>query len=222
MLDLEIFRIAFVIILLSVNTIYDLKYRTIAGSDKTNFIIGCMGFGLLLLDAYGEPLSYDFVLMVICITFILLLWRFKVIASGDVVISLIFCAVLPTNFIPLTTLFLALILSVIVTLVYNVTLNVKTKYRHEKLFHDFNSSIFIKILAFGLSHKKRSWEKHVLSIENNGKLDLITQPFNKEFNAKNETIVCVAVPLLPFMLISFPIVLVVTSFFMNYLTLILS
>ncbi len=222
MLDLEIFRIIFVVILLSVNTIYDIRYRTIFGSDKTNFIIGAAGFTLLLLDAYGEPLSYDFVMMVICITFVLLLWRVRVIASGDVVISLIFCAVLPTNFIPLTTLLLALILAVIITLVYNITLNVQTKYRHEKLFHDFNSSIFIKILAFGLSHKKRSWEKHVLTIENNGKLDLITSSFDKEFNTKNETIVCVAVPLLPLMLISFPIVLVMTSIFMNYFTMILS
>ena len=159
MLDLEIVRIAFVVILLSVNTIYDIRYRTIAGSDKTNFIIGAIGFTLLLLDAYGEPLSYDFVMMVICITFVLLLWRCKVIASGDVVISLIFCAVLPTNFIPLTTICIALVLSVIITLVYNITLNVRTKYRNEKLFHDFNSSILIKILAFGISHKKRSWEK---------------------------------------------------------------
>lgn len=219
MLDLEIFRIAFVVVLLSVNTIYDIRYRTIAGSDKTNFIIGGIGFTLLLLDAYGEPLSYDFVLMVICITFVLLLCRCKVIASGDVVISLIFCAVLPTNLIPLATLFLALILAVIITLVYNITLNIRTKYRKEKLFHDFNSSIFIKTLAFGLSHKKRAWEKHVLSIENNGKLDLITSSFDREFNTKNETIVCVAVPILPLMLISFPIVLVMTSVFMNFLTL---
>jgi len=222
LLDLEIFRIAFVIILLSVNTIYDIQYRTIAGSDKINFIIGCMGFGLLLLDAYGEPLSYDFVMMVICITFVLLLWRCKVIASGDVVISLIFCAVLPTNLIPLTTLCIALILSVIITLLYNITLNVQTKYRGEKLFHDFNSSIFIKILAFGISHKKRTWEKHVLTIENNGKLDLITSSFDKEFNAKNETIVAVAMPLLPLILVSFPIALVVTSIFINYFALILS
>ncbi len=219
MFDLEIVRIAFVVILLSVNTIYDLRYRTIAGSDKINFIVGAAGFGLLLLDAIGEPLSYDFVMMVICITFVLLLWRCKVIASGDVVISLIFCAVLPANFIPLTTLFLALMLAVIITLVYNITLNVQTKYRKEKLFHDFDSSLFIKILAFGLSHKKRSWEKHVLTIENNGKLDLITSSFDREFNAKNETIVCVAVPLLPLMLVSFPIVLVMTSIFMNFLTL---
>jgi len=220
--DLEIFRITFIIILLSVNTIYDIRYRTIAGNDKINFMIGCMGFGLLLLDAYGEPLSYDFVLMVICITFVLLLWRCKVMASGDIVVSLIFCAVLPTNLIPLTTIFLTLILSVIITLVYNITLNVQTKYRGEKLFHDFNSSIFIKILAFGISHKKRSWEKHVLTIENNGKLDLITSSFDKEFNAKNETIVCAAIPLLPFMLVSFPIALVMTSIFINYFTLILS
>ena len=219
MLDLEIFRIAFVVVLLSVNTIYDIRYRTIFGSDKTNFIVGCIGFTLLLLDAIGEPLSYDFVMMVICITFVLLLWRVRVIASGDVVVSLIFCAVLPTNFIPLTTLFLALILAVIITLVYNITLNVQTKHRGEKLFHDFDSSLFIKILAFGLSHKKRAWEKHVLSIENNGKLDLITSSFDKGFNTKNETIVCVTVPILPLMLISFPIVLVMTSIFINFLTL---
>ena len=222
MLDLEIFRIAFVVILLSVNTIYDMRYRTIFGSDKTNFLIGAMGFGLLLLDVYNDYFSSEILIMVICITFVLLLWRCKVIASGDVVISLIFCAVLPTSFIPIITICIALILSVIVTLVYNIILNVQTKYRGEKLFDDFNSSIFIKILAFGVSHKKRSWEKYVLSIENNGKLDLITSSFDKEFNTKNETIVCVAVPILPLMLISFPIVLVMTSIFINYLTLILS
>ncbi len=222
MFDLEIFRIAFVVGLLSINTVYDIRYRTIAGSDKVNLLVGAAGFSLLLLDAYGEPLSYDFVMMVICITFVLLLWRCKVMASGDVAVSLISCVVLPTNLLPLTTLFLALILSVIITLAYNIILNVRTKYRREKLFHDFNSSIFIKILAFGISHKKRSWEKYVLSIERDGKLDLITQPFDKEFNAKNETIVCVAVPLLPLMLISFPIALVVTSFFANYFTFILS
>jgi len=65
-------------------------------------------------------------------------------------------------------------------------------------------------------------EKHVLSIEKNGKLDLIAQPFDKEFNAKNETIVILAVPLLPFMLLSFPIAIVVTSIFVNYFALILS
>jgi len=221
LLDLEIFRIVFVVVLLSVNTIYDIRYRTIFGSDKTNFIIGCIGFGLLLLDVYNDYFSSEILIMVICITCVLLLWRCKVVASGDVVISLIFCAVLPTNFLPLTTLCIALILSVIVTLVYNITLNIRTKYRHEKLFHDFNSSILIKILAFGISHKKRSWEKHVLSIENNGKLDLITQPFNKEFNAKNETIVSVAVPLLPLMLVSFPIAIVVMSVFVNYFAMIL-
>jgi len=217
--DLEIFRIAFVFGLLSVNTIYDIRYRIIAGSDKTNFIIGAVGFGLLLFDAMGEPLSLDFVLMVVCITFVLLLWRCKVIASGDVVVSLIFCVVLPSNFLPLTTLLLALILSVFVTILYNIILNVRTKYRKEKLFHDFNSSILIKILAFCISHKKRSWEKHVISIEEDGKLNLISQSFNKQFETKNKTIVITAIPLLPLMLIAFPIVLIMTSVFMKFLTL---
>ncbi len=208
--------------LLSINTIYDIRYRTIAGSDKTNFLIGCMGFTLLLLDAYGESLSYDFVLMVICITFVLLLWRCKVMASGDVVLSLIFCAVLPTNLIPITTIFLALVLSVIITLVYNITLNINTKYKNEKLFHDFDSSIFIKILAFGISHKKRSWEKHVISVERDGKLDLVTSPFDKKFHTTNGTIVSAAFPFLPIMFVSFPIALVVTSIFVNYFVLMLS
>jgi len=147
----------------------------------------------------------------------LLLWRCNVIASGDVVVSLIFCVVLPTNLIPITTIFLALILSVIVTILYNVILNVRTKYRKEKLFYDFNSSILIKILAFCISHKKRSWEKYVISIEKDGKLNLISQSFNKQFETKNKTIVITAIPLLPFMLVSFPIVLVMTSVFIKFL-----
>lgn len=215
MFDLEIIRIVFVIGLLSVNTIYDLRYRTIAGSDKTNFIVGCIGFTLLLLDSYGEPLSFDFVMMVICITFVLLLWRCKVLASGDVVVSLIFCAVLPIYLLPLTTILLALILSVVVNLLYNVTLNIKTKYKNEKLFSDFSSSWFIKILAFGMAHKKRSWEKYVISIEEDGKLNLFTQLFNKKFSTVDGTVVYVAMPFLPLMLISFPIVLVMTSIILN-------
>ena len=143
-------------------------------------------------------------------------------ASGDVVLSLIFCAVLPTNLIPITTIFLALVLSVIITLVYNITLNINTKYKNEKLFHDFDSSIFIKILAFGISHKKRSWEKHVISVERDGKLDLVTSPFDKKFHTTNGTIVSAAFPFLPIMFVSFPIALVVTSIFVNYFVLMLS
>ncbi len=143
-------------------------------------------------------------------------------ASGDVVVSLIFCAVLPTNLIPLTTIFIAMILSVIVTISYNITLNAQTKCRHEKLFHNFDSSIFIKILAFGLSHKKRSWEKHVISVEQDGKLNLITSSFDKKFHTTNESIVSVAFPFMPIMLVSFFISLFLTSVFINYLALIIS
>jgi len=143
-------------------------------------------------------------------------------ASGDIVISLIFCAVFPTNLIPLTTICIALILSVIVIILYNITLNLITKYKNERLFHDFDSSIFVKILAFFISHKKRSWEKHVLLIERDGKLDLTTSSFDKKFHTTNESIVSTAFPFLPVMLISFPIAIVVTSIFINFLVLILS
>ncbi len=222
MLELEIIRIVFVVGLLAVNTIYDIRYRTIAGSDKINFMVGSIGFTILILDTYDDYFSSEILMMVICITFVLLLWRCKVMASGDVVISLIFCAVLPTNLIPLTTICIAMILSVIVTISYNITLNTRTKCRHEKLFHDFDSSIFIKILAFGISHKKRSWEKHVLSVEQDGKLNLITSPFDKKFHTTNGTMVSIAFPFMPMMLVSFFISLFLTSIFINYLTLILS
>ncbi len=84
MLELEIIRITFVIVLLAVNTIYDIRYRTIAGNDKINLIVGSVGFTILILDTYDDYFSYTILMMVICITFVLLLWRCKVMASGDV------------------------------------------------------------------------------------------------------------------------------------------
>ena len=222
MFELEIIRVLFVVGILSINSIYDLKYRTIAGSDKKNFLVGLIGFSILLLDTYDTSFSSELLMMVICMTVVFLLWRFKIVASGDIVIALILCAVLPINLIPITTIFIALILSIIVTLSYNIVLNTSTKRNKEKLFHDFNSSIFIKAIVFVMAHKKRSWEKYVLSIEDNRKLSLMASPFDKEFETKNGTIVSNALPLVPFMLLGFPIALLITPMVMNYLAFYLS
>lgn len=214
--ELEIIRIVFVFVVLGINTITDLKKREIAFSDRISLLVGGIGFGLFFVDIYNDSMMPQILMMVICITFVLLLWRFKVMASGDIAISLILCVTLPTNFVPIITILLAVFLSVIITLSYNVTLNIKTKLNHEVLFHDFESSKIIKIIAFIMTHRKRSWEKHVISVERGTKIDLFSSPLNKEFSTQEGEIVGVAFPLIPFLLVSFPISLVSIAFFVIY------
>ena len=211
--ELDIIRIVFVFVVLGINTITDLKKREIAFSDRTSLLVGGIGFGLFFIDVYNDFMLPEIFMMVVCITFVLLLWRFKIMASGDIVISLILCVTLPTNFVPIVTIFGALMLSVIITILYNLTLNIKTKFNHEVLFHDFDSSRIIKVLAFLMTHRKRSWEKHVISVENGTKLDLLSSPIQKEFCIKEGEVVGVAFPLIPLLLISFPISLFLTAIF---------
>ena len=153
--ELDIIRIIFVGVVLGINTISDLKKREVFFSDKISLLVGGIGFGIFYLDVYDGNMLSEIFMMVVSITFVLLLWRFKILASGDIVILLIICVTLSTNFVSILTVFLAMFLSVFITILYNITLNLKTKLNHEVLFHNFDSSRIIKVMAFAMSHRKR-------------------------------------------------------------------
>lgn len=227
MFDLELVRILFVFGVLSINAVYDLKYRAIAGSDKINCLLILGGFSLMILDTYDSTLRLEIFMFMVSLIFIVFLWRIRLVAGGDIMILLVVCSVLPTNFLPITTVVIASILTIVIVFSYNVVLNIITKLKGNKLFNGYNISIPKQCVAFFITHKKRSWEKYVLSVEDGKSLDLLKFQYSEsdyedEPNIKNNTIVSVTIPFIFFMLLAFPLALLFTSLFMTYLLLLLS
>lgn len=214
-LDLEILRLGFVFVLLIINTITDLKERVIFGSDKLNFIIGSIGISLFFIDSV-DSFSVSLFMLVINVTVILLMWRFKMVASGDIVILLLFAVTIPiiSNWVllPLFTIILSMVFLTIYSLIFNVTLNSITLFKHDHLFGRYRATILKKIISFGLVHQRRHWEKHSISVEHDDGFSLLSVPFGKEFSKKNELVVS-ANPLIPFLLASFMIIVITVKLF---------
>jgi|APSaa5957512535_1039671.scaffolds.fasta_scaffold19714_2 hypothetical protein len=209
-LDLEIFRLGFVLIVLIINTVTDLKERVIFGSDKVNLIFGIVGVSLFFIDSV-DSFFVSLFMLVINVTVILLMWRFKMVASGDIIILLIFAVTVPiiSNWVllPLFTIILSMVFLMIYSLIFNMTLNSITLFNHQHLFGMYRVSTLKKIISFGLVHQRRGWEKHSISVEQADGFSLTTVPFGKEFSRKNE-LVASANPLIPFLLVSFVIIVI--------------
>lgn len=213
--EIEVVKLLLVFVLLGVNVFYDLKYRKIFGSDKINFILGCGALSLFLITLYDNPNFLTHLIFLIgSLMAILFLWKVKAISDGDVIVCVIFSLLLPIFFIPITTIFMAVFLLSIVIPVYNVSMNCITLMNHKPLFSSFNSSTYVKCLAFCFSHRKRQWEKFVVSIEcNDNTLQNPTtvSPYDKDFTITKNTVVVMALPFLLFVLLSLPIALSLTS-----------
>jgi len=211
--SLEIARICFVLGILAVNTITDLKYRTVFGSDKLYVVLGAVGFVLFLIDSYNDILESMFWL-VVNVTFVLLMWRFKAMASGDIVIMLVFSTTLPIIegwvVAPLASSVIAMILILAFSLLYNFSLNLHTLYKGQSLFSQYKASVFKKIFSIGLVHQRRNWERHCISVEKGDGFSILTSPIGKKFSTKME-LVTPAVPCIPFLFVTFLIILAAIS-----------
>ncbi len=210
---LEYLSIILVVGILSVNTVSDVKYRTIIGKDRIYFMLGVIGFSLFLFTNY-ENIWIPLLSLVGSITIVLLLWRFKLVASGDIVICLVICVSLPTvfgiMFFPLFMIFGALFLSTIIITLLNATLNVSTVIHNRPLFSQYNTSIFKNMVSIGLVHHRRSWDKHSISVESHNGYSLTKMPYHQKFSDQKE-LVMFAIPLIPFLLVSCIILLVTFS-----------
>lgn len=195
MIDTEIFRIAFVLGILAVNTFTDLRSRTIFGNDKLYLVLGIAGLSLLVID------KFDVVaLFWICLnlTVIAIAWRVKtLIASGDLIVYLVMAFTIPMEsfFIVIG----AFVIQVIFGVLYNWTLNIKTLHDGKPLFTKYKESKIKKAIAFSLFHQKRNWEKHVVSVEKGKRFSLTSSPMNQKFNVK-DGLVQTGFPFMAFML----------------------
>jgi len=212
---LEYLSIILVLGILSVNTVSDVKYRTIIGKDRIYFMLGVIGFSLFLLNNY-ENIWIPLLSLVGSITIVLLLWRFKLVASGDIVICLVICVSLPTvfgiMFFPLFIIFGALFLSTIVITLLNTTLNVSTVLQNRPLFSQYHTSVFKNMVSIGLVHHRRTWDKHSISVESKDGFSLTKMPYDQKFSDQEE-LVMFAIPLLPFLLVSCIIPILTFSLF---------
>lgn len=207
---LEFARILLIFGILAINTITDIQKRVYFGDDRLYVVLGAVGFCLFLADSV-DSLLISLFMLAINVTIVLLLWRFKVAASGDIIILLVFAITLPTTsnivLLPAIVIFTAMITLAIFGILYNVILNLSTMYKKEPLFERYDASILKKICSFGIAHQRRVWEKYTISIENEkGGFSLFAQPFGKKFCRKKALVVS-ALPLVPFLLVTFTLVL---------------
>ncbi len=213
MFDIEIIRIGFVLGLLAINTFTDLKSRTICGSDRQYVILAAIGLGLLLVDSI-DGMLLPLLFVVINVTVILFMWRIKALASGDTLVCLVIAVTVPMltdwGMMAFMMIMGAMFVSAVFALLYNSILNGFTLYRRETLFGEYGESALKKFFTFGLAHKKRSWEKHVISIEKGNGFSLTGSPFEKEFSVKNDQLVGVAIPFVPFVLFAFVLSLILS------------
>ncbi len=208
-LNLEMIRIIFVLCILAVNAFTDLKERVYFGRDRYYLIFGVIGFSLFLLDSV-DSLSFSLFMLVIHVTLVLIMWRIKLAASGDIVVCLVFAVTVPIVsgwiLLPLFAIIGGAFAVLIFGLLYNFSLNMLTLCHKESLYSKYNVSIFKKIASIGLVHQRRSWEKHTVSVETCDGFSIKNSIIDKEYSVKKE-LVSPALPFFPFLLGAYVIVL---------------
>jgi len=150
-----------------VASVFDYKSRKV---PDVIWIVG-MGIGgvMYALD-YDDFSAYHIVSIVTSCFFGFVLYRLHFVGMADLFGIISVSVILPVHYefvmVPIITTLLALVLVVSVITVYNVTLNVIDIISKRKLFDDFTKeSLYRKVFALFCIHRKRSYEKFVISSE---------------------------------------------------------
>jgi len=162
-------RIILLLILFGVTSIYDYKTRKI---PDILWIIFSGAGGMLYLMDYPESFSaYHAISFFTSCFFGFVLYRLKFIGMADMFGIISISIILPVHYefvmIPILGTILALILVVPATILYNVTLNtIDIISKRRNLFGDFaGEPLYRKFLAFFFIHRRRVYEKFVISAE---------------------------------------------------------
>ena len=156
--------------LFGIASVYDCKTRKIP--DILWIVFSGIGGWLYVID-YESFSAYHVISFFTSCVFALLLYRLKFVGMGDVFAIISIAAILPVHYefvmIPIIGTILALIIVVIVTVLYNFTLNVTDMMstKRKSLFSEFEGeSLSRKILAIFFIHRKRGYERFVILSEN--------------------------------------------------------
>jgi len=160
-------RIVLLLALFGVASIYDYKTRKIP--DILWIIFSGVG-GMLYVFDYQDVSAYHVVSFFTSCFFGFALYRLKFVGMADIFGIISISIILPVHYefvmVPIFVTVLALILIISVVTIYNVTLNGMDLISKRRLFDDFaNEPLYRKIFAFFCIHRKRGYEKFVISSE---------------------------------------------------------
>ncbi len=216
-MDTELIRMLMVLGVLAANSYTDVRYRTILGGDRHYVLAGGAGLALFLLDGGWADAGALFGLAS-GITFALVLYRCRAVASGDCVILLVISVTLPAasgiQFLPVLAGLLGVTILAFAVVTYNVALNVSHVaglYRHPAAGRRPFSTCGKagapkKAAAFFAAHHRRPWERHVIRIDDGrGGFSLRATPVGIrewEGGGGQGRPVMVAAPVIPFLMVS--------------------
>ena len=180
---MELFQIRIILLLtlFGIASVYDYKTRKIP--DFLWIVFSGIG-GMLYLIDYESFSAYHVISFFTSCVFAFLLYRLKFVGMADMFGIISLSVILPVHYefvmIPILGTILALIIVVFATILYNFTLNVidMISTTRKSLFSEFaGESLYRKLLAVFFIHRKRGYEKFVISSEN----QYPTIPKNRSF-----------------------------------------
>ena len=170
MMELFQVRIIILLILFGIASFYDCKTRKIP--DVLWIAFAGIG-GMLYVIDYETFSAYHVISFFTSCVFALLLYRMKFVGMADVFGIISIAIILPVHYefvmVPILGTILALILVVFSTILYNFILNVIDMIhpKRKSLFSEFQGeSLYRKLFAVFFIHRRRGYEKFVISSEN--------------------------------------------------------
>ncbi|MDH3489273.1 MAG: hypothetical protein OEL56_02370 [Nitrosopumilus sp.] len=160
-------RIVLILVMFGIASIFDYKSRKV---PDVIWIVGVSIGGVMYLFDYQEFSAYHGVTIVTSCFFGFVLYRLQFVGMADLFGIISVSVILPVHYefvmVPIIATLLALVLAVSVVTIYSVTLNVADLISKRKLFGDFvKEPLYRKVFAFFCIHRKRSYEKFVISSE---------------------------------------------------------
>jgi len=170
MLELFQVRIIILLTLFGIASVYDYKTRKIP--DVLWVVFAGIG-GIVHVIDYESFTAYHVISFFTSCVFAFLLYRMKFVGMADMFGIISISVILPVHYefvmVPILGTILALIIVVFVNVLYNVILNVTDMIsaKRKSLFCEFaGESFYRKLLAVFFIHRKRGYEKFVISSEN--------------------------------------------------------
>jgi len=167
----ESFRILLLVLMLGTAAAFDVRSRRIP--DVIWVIFGGIGAVLYAWDYDDGGITPYHVITVLTSIFAgIILWRWKIAGLADTFAIFAMAVILPVHYefvmMPIMILAAAFFLVVIFVTLHNVFLNLSDIIRSRKLdiFSEFSEPKHKKIFAFVSVHRKRKYEKFVISTEN--------------------------------------------------------
>ena len=165
----ESLRILLLVSMLGIVAVFDVRSRKIP--DGIWLVFGGIGAVLYAWD-YDGITPYHVITVFTSIFAGMMLWRWKIAGLADTFAILAMAVILPVHYefvmMPIMILVAAFFLVIISVTLYNVFLNLSDIFRSRKMdmFSEFSESKYKKIFAFVAVHRKRKYEKFVISTEN--------------------------------------------------------